>query len=550
MSGEVQFAPLRQVLDGRIRRRLRRNNLSEELNSIDAEKRTEASWRREIQDLKDEIEALRQGEDGQEEGTKAEESTTARIQQLEHELQELKQEESPDFGILQRPTIDESGIFMDETAGDFVDANFDESEALQDRTQMEAARTVSHMATQASLGPLYDQKTLREARLSLEYLFPGEIALGLIPDDPKPLLDIMLDRLQVLKTQALIAEDALSTTQMQESNLRTQFNAVLEQLDRSRRYAEKISAKHAKEKARADSSQIQVQGFEKKTDDTASHIESLETECREKEGSLTKLRAALDSYRVECGKLEELINRIETEHREEVSAVRMEMDEAVADLECHVAAETTGRREAEQSLADRDAKIAELRNREQDLLNAVNEKQSVIRDLETASSSEHSKHEQSLGSLNVQMARVAGELSDTRQHLKDSNEYRWHAEQTCAILMQKLEEEKDAGLRAVMAVQAELAQCSTNAEDIKVAHEGDSKRRGAEVAEHKGLLTPISATRFKDVGVHFEGDDAHVDGYVELKRGRSQNLKLRRRPDSGIGVLEEDEEEYEEGMHA
>lgn len=52
-SGEVTFLPLRQVLDGRVKRRIRRNGLSEEINIITAEKRRKA------QQTSDEIAALR-----------------------------------------------------------------------------------------------------------------------------------------------------------------------------------------------------------------------------------------------------------------------------------------------------------------------------------------------------------------------------------------------------------------------------------------------------------------------------------------------------------
>ncbi|KAL1843977.1 hypothetical protein VTJ49DRAFT_6381 [Mycothermus thermophilus] len=55
-SGEVRFLPLRQVLDGRIKRRIRRNGLSEEMNAIAAEKRRRAEeTRREISRLKAEL---------------------------------------------------------------------------------------------------------------------------------------------------------------------------------------------------------------------------------------------------------------------------------------------------------------------------------------------------------------------------------------------------------------------------------------------------------------------------------------------------------------
>ena len=49
---QVQVAPLRQILDSRMRRRLRRSHLSEEINDIDREKREDQRSRRELDDLR------------------------------------------------------------------------------------------------------------------------------------------------------------------------------------------------------------------------------------------------------------------------------------------------------------------------------------------------------------------------------------------------------------------------------------------------------------------------------------------------------------------
>ncbi|KAH7159599.1 hypothetical protein B0J13DRAFT_109654 [Dactylonectria estremocensis] len=57
-SGEVNFLPLRQVLDGRVQRRIRRNGLSEEMNTIQQEKRRRAQkTKAEIENLKTELKA-------------------------------------------------------------------------------------------------------------------------------------------------------------------------------------------------------------------------------------------------------------------------------------------------------------------------------------------------------------------------------------------------------------------------------------------------------------------------------------------------------------
>ncbi|KAH6847578.1 hypothetical protein B0I37DRAFT_397704 [Chaetomium sp. MPI-CAGE-AT-0009] len=55
-GGEVHFLPLRQVLDGRVKRRIRRNGLSEEMNTILAERRRRAEeTKAELQRLRTEL---------------------------------------------------------------------------------------------------------------------------------------------------------------------------------------------------------------------------------------------------------------------------------------------------------------------------------------------------------------------------------------------------------------------------------------------------------------------------------------------------------------
>ncbi|KAG9233262.1 hypothetical protein BJ875DRAFT_50875 [Amylocarpus encephaloides] len=58
ISGELQFASLRQVLDGRVKRRLRRNRLSEQINTIEWSKKHQAKARKfEVERLREELAA-------------------------------------------------------------------------------------------------------------------------------------------------------------------------------------------------------------------------------------------------------------------------------------------------------------------------------------------------------------------------------------------------------------------------------------------------------------------------------------------------------------
>ena len=539
LSGEIQFIPLHQRLDNRVKRRLRRNHLSEESNEIEAEKKSMAQCRQEIEKLKAELAfAKKQQMYGETDGESSASRGMSKVQVLERELWNLKQEiqdQEPTAGhhtvkqLGNQPPTPDSTAFVDDTADDYIETNADAHGVLQDRASIADPTRYSEVSTQASIQHPREAESLRSARLSLEYLFPGEIALGLLPEDPKPLLDIMLERLQTFKARALIAEDSLSVTQTQESNLRSQFNAVLEQLDRARKYAEKVGTKHNNEKTRADAAESKAEALEASVQDASTRVQRLEKSTNEKDRSNHKLQEALESYRTEVGKLEVLITRMESDQSAAITKLKSEMDEAVADLECHVTAETFGRREAEQQVEQRDQRIKELRVRENELTIAINEKQQIIRNTEEAFTKQRHGCDRSICTLKAQVTQL-------KHNVRVSDKRYEQADRLREVLTRRLEEEKQAGLRAVAAVQAELAQCSRNADGIREAHVSDSKKRGVDVLEHKGLLTPTTGGRFRD-GDEIEG----FDGSVEVQRGKQG--KRRKRPDSGVVILEEDEDE-------
>ncbi|KAJ8063740.1 hypothetical protein OCU04_007603 [Sclerotinia nivalis] len=106
-SGELQFAPLRQVLDGRVTRRMKRNGLSEETNKIEWEKKHEAKarkseifrLRKELEEKDYELQCIQDEHDvasqlGFEAGTYILPNPTMleKFQEMEREIQELKAE--------------------------------------------------------------------------------------------------------------------------------------------------------------------------------------------------------------------------------------------------------------------------------------------------------------------------------------------------------------------------------------------------------------------------------------------------------------------------
>ncbi|KAK3376941.1 hypothetical protein B0T24DRAFT_620140 [Lasiosphaeria ovina] len=91
VSGEVHLLPLRQVLDGRVKRRIRRNGLSEEMNSIYAERKRKAQdtqaeigrLRNELAARDDEIHRLHD---------ETIEVDTERVWELERQVEDLKRQ--------------------------------------------------------------------------------------------------------------------------------------------------------------------------------------------------------------------------------------------------------------------------------------------------------------------------------------------------------------------------------------------------------------------------------------------------------------------------
>lgn len=537
VSGEIQYHPLRQVLDPRSKRQLRRNNLSVETNSIDAERRqrkSKAEMAQEMQELQDELAAAKELQTEATENIKVEASTAEKVQELEIEIAELKEQlrsrsatTTPAFAgsadiEQQEPN---TSIYVDGMDEDIDIIDTDEVGVLRDSTHVhvdggpsaDAASQTS--ASQYSTSSNAENDVFRSARLSLEYLFPGEIALGLQAQDPKPLVDTMLERLQALKARALIAEDAAKTSYTQESNMRNQFNLMLQQLSRAQSHAESLHDQNIAEKARAEGAKKHSKHFQESLNRAQGQINALETNVLDKERSRQKLQDALETYRDEVGKLETLVNDMESGHKAAVSEMQDTMDEAVADLECELAAETIGRRKAESEAVERGERIKELEHLDQELRGAVNNKQAIIRGLENDMASIKEQKEQEVGSLNVEIGSLASSLAGVKGDLNTLK-----AEK--ATLVFRLEEVKAAGIKVAEDIQAEVAACAAKSDQLKVTHIKDVKSRGVEVTEHQGLLTPVTATRFKD-----------VEGYVEIKRGKAKG----RNRDSGV-IMEEDED--------
>ena len=542
--------------------------MSEEINEMDAEKRSCTHWKQEAQELRDELAVVKQLGQEVNDSAQGEGDDCERIRGLEEELAMLRrkmQENSttPDENqecadIIYTPDFMPASTTESSTSSDgLVDDDLPINDAMRVGHSLEAALSTAEAATQVSLTSPSLTTAFRSARLSLEHLFPGEITLGLGVEELEPMLQVIIELLEDLKVQKIVAENAVSTSTTQEANLRNSFNAVLQQLKRSQSFGEDMAAQLANKKASLDQGEQKIQQLKMGYEQALGSVREMETDIEEKESTIRKLQDALETYRVEVRTLEALVNRLEGEHNRAMSNLKGEMDEAVADLECHVAAEATGRRAAEEEAVERGERIKQLEHLEKELKGAMSEKQQTIRDLENEIADVKEGMEKAIADVNEEREKAIADLKEgTEKAIADVNEGREKEvgvmnvnignmtssleeansklvklEAEKIILLASLEEEKAAARKAVEKMQSEMQSAMEKSlemvEGVKESYVKDMQIRGAEVFEHRGLLTPVSVCKFKD-----------IEGYVEVKRGK---VNGRRRPDSGIGVLEEDE---------
>jgi len=124
LSSEVTFLPLRQVLDGRVKRRIRRNGLSEEMNSIQTEKKQRAAeTKAEIQRLKEQL-AQKDSEIQKLQDDKADDTIiqdNERVVELEREVSELRRQLTVRSGVEATPEADRTYDWTMAARGPFAD---------------------------------------------------------------------------------------------------------------------------------------------------------------------------------------------------------------------------------------------------------------------------------------------------------------------------------------------------------------------------------------------------------------------------------------------
>ncbi|KAL8977200.1 MAG: hypothetical protein Q9205_006949, partial [Flavoplaca limonia] len=123
--------------------------------------------------------------------------------------------------------------------------------------------------------------------------------------------------------------------------------------------------------------------------------------------------------------------------------------------------------------------------------------------------------------LNVRIGELVSNLASANAELTKTRE-------ECTRLSNLVEQEKVAGLKAMESMQSEMKQCAKKVDAVKDDHAEGAKKRGEQVAQSFGLITPVvEGGRFRDAE-----SDEKVEGHVELLRGKA----TKKRPDSGVAM--------------
>lgn len=633
----VQFTPLRQVLDSRTQRRIRRIGLSDEINHIEREKRDAAGYEKTLQSLRKERDVLRQeletakraSGDRDRDGSSATPEAVSsmppqdKIEQLEEEAGRLREEvsfstsndgsgeghtimlndtvmdgdtillsDSPDMrGIECQPAIPEGfSLIGSTTAEASIQKQFPhhnegaelrtltldlEAARKEKRSLFDACRThisslngtaIENGLRQSSPPPNFLETIVptltailarasdaahslesvkeelsqlgfpgsspsdiiselrsgfRTARIELERAVPGETPnAGL--NDGNATLGALVKRVQILVKKLSDERNRHDGSVGRERALKGQFDVLLgryEAASKKIRDLERSSSLSASDMLH-----------------TRMRMQELEHEGKEQAVGIDRLNAALAKYREEVTSLEALVTGLEKNK----ATCKEQYSRELSALEARVADQENARRAAENTVAERDARIREMeqtaehnRVRACDLTEAVEslarERQQALNNLEQQVTEQHQRHEHELGTMNARISQLNTALQEASmeadvlrrnniilqeqlQHeleARDNLLDRWAADQARSFALMKETVTMERRKAKVRAANFELKSSSPSL----------PTRHGQYQSEEP--TTPVGTSR----RVH-----------VEVGRGKG-----RRRLDSGIGILTEDE---------
>ena len=394
-----------------------------------------------------------------------------------------------------------------------------QSHALEHSTAFSAlTNEITNLGFPSSSGPEQTLETIasqfRQARLDLEYLTPGENSEGFENDK---LLDMLVSRIKVLIQKVKERDDTIDQYHEQEVLLRQQIDTrvtVMGEMHKELSLANSICA-------------------------------DLRSEIQEKETSNERLKEALEGYRTEVSGLEKLIERIEGEGRESatslnqlVASVQEEHDALKIDSENKALLLA----ELEERLASVLRFASELEAQLASLTTTHSSCTSTISQLQLSATEREKAHGNALALRDARVSELREEVARVNTSLKNAHGVIFNLRKENKELVAQSEGEKSRGefklqnmrdkvIRAVMRDgHGDLGDEISVLGPRREGNEENEGRRGSSI--EGGPIEPVS------LGVVREAPRMMDAGLAR----RSGNGKKRRRYDSGMGFLDEEDE--------
>ncbi|KAG4438266.1 hypothetical protein IFR05_006248 [Cadophora sp. M221] len=383
------------------------------------------------------------------------------------------------------------------------------------------------------------RKQFRQARLDLEYLTPGEVAEGF---ENEKLLSLLVSRIRVLLEKVKDRDESIDQYHEQEVLLRQQLNdrvSVMESMKNDLFLASNV-------------------------------VGSLREEVREKETDSKRLRAALEGYRTEVSSLESLISRVEEEGREKEHGLRSEMDEFQARLNNEVAQHDVTKTvnegnemllpELERRLnaaleaasdvraqlaslttthaamtAERDAAMAQIANLSTSTSADVEERDATIAALKASFQDREHAHGSALALRDARVSELRDEIERVNEALKSA-----HA--TILSLRKENKEVSERAERGRFVVRDMLRQLG-RAEEMGRGFVDFEEVAGATVQRRSSSVGATLSTPQATASEAVVRKGGMFDAGLARRSSTGKSGKKRRRYDSGLGFLEEGEED-------
>lgn len=358
----------------------------------------------------------------------------------------------------------------------------------------------------------------RTARIELERAIPGETPdAGL--DNANSILGALVKRVELLVKYIGDERSRHDGSLGREWALKGQFDALL---------------------VRYEDASKKIKDLEQDSSVSASdmlhtrmRMQEMENEGKEQAVGIGRLNTALEKYREEVKSLETLVTSLE----EDKASTKERYSQQVSKLEGKVADEEKARRAAESTISERDARIQELeqaiesnRIRSCGLTAAAEslarERQLALEGLQERTAEQRQQYEQEIGTMNVRIS----ELNTALQEMKSGVEKLQRSNTTLEEELKLEVEARDNLLNKWAADQARsfalMKETVTTERRKAKVRAANFQMRSSDIQSDSSNMpsepiTPVSLPR-----------------QVDVEYGRGKN---RRRLDSGIGILTEDE---------